>query len=103
MSASNWAICPRCKAREEARIVELQKRADKAYGKVPVDEFDALRRAAETPIDEDALATFREDYEIYGAEDGQLIVSYGGGCENCGLKHSFRHDATFYDPERDGL
>lgn len=32
---------------------------------------------------------FREDYEIYGAEDGAVIVSYSGVCEECNLRLQF--------------
>jgi hypothetical protein len=36
--------------------------------------------------------TFREDYEIYGAEDGTVTVTYSGSCQSCGLSLSFRDD-----------
>jgi hypothetical protein len=36
--------------------------------------------------------TFREDYEIYGAETGTVKVYYGGSCENCGLTLNFEHE-----------
>jgi hypothetical protein len=59
-----------------------------SYGKVPVAEFDRAR-AAVKPIDQQDYATFREDYEITGAKDGIVVVSYGGSCEVCGLELSF--------------
>jgi hypothetical protein len=88
MSASNWAVCPRCLAR--AKAAEARKLAGvmASYGKVPVAEFDAARAAIE-PVHPRDLAAFREDYEITGAEDGAVTVSYGGSCGTCGLSLSF--------------
>lgn len=103
MSADNWAVCPRCKAREEARIAELKRRADEAYGKIPVAEFDALRREAETPLDAEKFRTFREDWEIgiFEPDLRQLFISYAGSCSVCGLEAEHRHEATIYDPAED--
>jgi len=36
--------------------------------------------------------TFREDYEIYGAEDGTVMVSYHGQCGECKTKLEFKHE-----------
>ena len=94
MSASNWAICPKCKHDEENRITELRKRAAEAYGTIPVEEFDALRAAAEIP--EPSKQTFREDYKIYGAETGEVTVSYSGHCEVCGTGLDFEIVRGFY-------
>lgn len=92
MSADNWADCPRCKVIREAALTERERAVENAYGKVPVAEFDAMRaeleRDANTLID----PTFREDYEIYGAEDGVVKVRYQGRCKDCGLSLKFEHD-----------
>lgn len=92
MSADNWAVCPRCRKREEARIADLQRRATEAYGQLPVDEFDALRAEAAKGIDLQKLCTFREDYEIWGADDGTVRVNYSGECQACGLDLHFEHE-----------
>lgn len=83
MSADNWAVCPSCRdAAEAVKAAEEQAVID-WYGKVPVEEFDALRAKADTPIDERALTTFREDYEFW--LDGTTVeVRYEGRCTKCG-------------------
>jgi hypothetical protein len=82
MSASNWARCPRCTAR-------AKKKADvavAALAEAGLDDgtFTVTGRTSE--------ATFREDYEIYGAETGTVKVYYGGSCETCGLSLRFEHE-----------
>lgn len=100
MGASNYAICMRCVARareaEAAQLALLM--AD--YGKIPIAEFDAAR-AAVKPVREQEFTTFREDYEIYGASDGTVIVDYYGGCGKCGLKLSFRDEHPIEGDEGD--
>lgn len=96
MSADNWAECPRCRYNEETRVAELQMRATKAYGVLSVEDFDAMRAEAAKPIDENALITFREDYEFYGAEEGDIKIRYAGECMTCGLKAEFTHEESFY-------
>jgi hypothetical protein len=61
-----------------------------SYGKVPAGEFDQARAAVE-PVREADYATFREDYEIHGAETGTVEVGYAGECDTCGLSLDF-HD-----------
>lgn len=91
MSADNWAVCPRCMAR--ARKAEADKLAEvmASYGTVPVAEFDAAR-AAIKPVRDQDYRTFREDYEIYGAEGGLVQVSYSGHCDVCGLSLDFKDE-----------
>ena len=90
MSADNWAICPRCKSKRVKAADAAQRKADDAYGKVDVEEFDRLRSearrmAAEAISESHDYRTFREDYEIYGAEDGEVVIRYSGGCTRCDL------------------
>lgn len=98
MSADNWARCPRCVARDAADIEVRSAAVDKAYGSVSVAEFDEMREAlaaSRTHHDEyNSFRTFREDYEIYGAEEGEVTVSYRGGCSTCGLRLEFEHAHT---------
>lgn len=103
MSADNWANCPRCFARAKLESEARFQQAVDAYGKVPPDEYEALREAAQVSVDPDSFNTFREDYEFYGAFEGTVIASYGGGCDVCGLSVSFRHEQKFYDPAEDAL
>lgn len=99
MSADNWAVCPRClteatnvHATEEARIAGL-------YGQVPVGEFDA-ERAALAEVDPEKFRTFREDYDFYGAEEGEVRAKYSGGCKTCGLSVSFEKTKRFWPGPR---
>lgn len=99
MSADNWTTCYACRTKRDSdiaeRIAEEQKRLEHAYGKIPQNEYDALRAhvgAAIADIGNGQLErTFREDYEIYGAETGVVTVSYGGRCTVCGYGISFEH------------
>lgn len=91
MSADNWAQCPRCTAVGEAKLQARDAAVRASYGKVPVAEFDNARRqlAVDKASFERRDPTFREDYEIYGAETGSITVSYSGECRECGLRLSF--------------
>ena len=96
VSANNWAICPRCKADRQKAANAARLKADKAYGKVDVAEFDELRaKAAELAkqavSDGHDYRTFREDYEIWGAEEGEIFIGYSGGCSECGLTLRVEH------------
>lgn len=99
MSADNWAVCPRCKAEERKRIDQLKVEVDAAYGKLGLDAFDKLRSEYEHAIaefiqweDETKYATFREDYEIYGADEGTVVVSYSGHCNACNCGTDFKYE-----------
>ena len=61
-----------------------------SYGKVPADEYLQLTKSiskGKPQID----STFREDYEI-GVYEGKFFVSYHGECQECKLKHVFKHE-----------
>lgn len=85
MSADNWAYCPQCTERCEASFRQREAAIAASYGTVPVEKFDADR----AKLDADKRAfdtrtpTFREDYEIYGAETGEITVTYSGHCTEC--------------------
>lgn len=91
MSADNWAKCPRCQRALDGTVQTFAKRLTDAYGKVPAAEYTELQnKLAEAAVHaERGYATFREDYEIYGAETGTVTVSYSGSCRECGLGLSF--------------
>ncbi len=102
MSANNWAQCPRCTRRGEADLNEREAKVWGSYGKIPMGEFDAARNAAQTDRAEFANRdrTFREDYEIYGAETGEVTVAYSGSCQECGLSLTFQHDHVIPEWEK---
>lgn len=96
MSADNWTRCPRCDAKALAALEKKTEDVDAAYGKVPVDEFDAMR--AQLAVDSDAItkmrATFREDYSFVLA-DNVLVARYRGSCGVCKLKVDFDAEHPF--------
>jgi hypothetical protein len=55
------------------------------YGTLPVEEFVA-QRAALYPVEAEGYRTFREDYEFYGADDGEIRADYVGHCSVCSLQ-----------------
>jgi hypothetical protein len=65
MSADNWAQCPQC----------LNK-AEESDAPIPVVGW-----------------TFREDYDISGAESGTIHVEYRGRCYECGAHCRFQFTA----------
>jgi hypothetical protein len=99
VSASNWAICPRCLSRALSEDEIRFQAAIDAYGKVPAEEYERLRAEAQVPVDEESFRTFREDYEIYGASTGTITVDYGGCCQTCGLGAYFQYEHKFYAPD----
>ena len=44
-------------------------------------------------------SSFREDYEIFGAQSGEIEVHYKGRCKACGLGIAFTERRRFYTPE----
>lgn len=92
MSADNWAICPRCTDLREKEIEKAQSDLDASYGQVPLAEFDDMRATVRKMREASLRSTFREDYEIYGAEEGAVRVDYHGQCSTCGLSLKFQHE-----------
>lgn len=94
MSADNWDRCPRCYGLKAKLLEEKQKLVDASYGVLTVEEFDKARAdLVKERVDlEDSYVTFREDYEIFGAETGVVTVSYKGQCTKCGLSLKFQED-----------
>lgn len=94
MSANNLVKCPRCKANRIKTAQESEAKVQEAYGTVGLEEFNQLRAIADAQalaVDASGLETFREDYEIYGADEGEVRVRYSGRCTRCGLELNFTH------------
>ena len=89
MSADNWTTCPRCTRRREEKLRASAIKVAEAYGKVPVEEWDAMRSAQSDAEAEGQEHTLREDYEFYGADEGEVVSSYSCSCTKCGLHLSF--------------
>lgn len=75
-------------AREDERVTAL-------YGKVTVEEFEAERKAL-SERDFSPGATFREDYEFWGAEEGEVQASYSGVCTECHLTVELKGTKRFW-------
>jgi len=107
MSADNYSICPRCTSRRRALLKATEVELQQAYGHVDQDEYQELqaklaelhRQVDETEQDKWSeygdFNTLREDYEIYGADEGAVTVSYSGHCSVCGLGLDFKHEFPF--------
>jgi hypothetical protein len=91
MSADKWAYCPRCTQQGQTKLDKRAAAVQASYGKVPVEEFDEARRqhAGAVNVFERRERTFREDYEITGADTGVVTVGYSGSCTRCGLRLDF--------------
>lgn len=98
MSADHYAICPRCRDEAKADYETRQRRLREAYGAMPVDEYEALSKAAEA-FDEERFRTFREEWEFFDASTGTVKMSYGGECDRCGLSVTFDGEKKFYEPK----
>jgi len=89
MSADNWAICPKCKIKNdqinEKRLLDVEKK----YGIISSEEYIALVKEVSEPIEIEE--TLREDYYI-GIEDGIFEVEYSCNCSVCGFKYSFENE-----------
>ena len=89
MSADNWAVCPRCDRLRTESIAARREAVAKAYGTVPVEEFDTMRAKLEEDSSKRPEPTLREDYEFYGAEEGTVHADYSCHCSTCGLSLKF--------------
>lgn len=93
MSADRWSNCPRCKQRRAEEVKAKDAQVAAAYGNVPIEQWDELRRESYDLMDAPLEATLREDYEFWGVSDGQVFhASYSAGCSVCGFTFLFEHE-----------
>ena len=116
MSADDWSVCPRCKNEAVRAAEELQQEADSLWGADRILWQMAHDKAQAAVADlrnwdtgnSEEHCTFREDYEIYGAETGTITVVYRGCCtrsyaeqvaqtpytkaSGCGARLEFTHE-----------
>lgn len=95
MSADNWAVCPRCNLVASRAADERAAAVTTLYGKVPLEEYERARSELLMSMSAERMGvteTFREDWEIYGAETGVVKISYRGSCLTCGLSASHEHE-----------
>jgi hypothetical protein len=93
MSADNWTDCPRCANKDQRRYDKELEALNDMYGKVPKEVFIKAQKAIKPPkLPDERPYTFREDYEVYGAEEGTVNISYSGSCTECNLHLHFKHE-----------
>ena len=99
VSADNWTHCPRCTARTVRRLEKREDEVQALYGTVSVEAFNEARKvlADAKAAFERRRPTFREDYEITGAETGTVTIAYGGSCSVCGLNLRFQIERPIPD------
>jgi len=106
MSADNWAACPNCLNIRKAAVKAAQAELDASYGSISLREYkakEAAVAAARRELDEwEYRPTFREDWEIYGAETGTVSVDYSGSCSTCGYGTHFTYEHPIPDPGKNG-
>lgn len=84
MSADNWTQCPQCSKKK----IDLNKRLDDLYGKIPIDEYKRLQEQSSL-LDSCSNNSLREDYE-QGIIDDVYEVHYEAHCKQCNFK--FKYD-----------
>lgn len=93
MSADNWRVCRKCLLAAQAKYRAAEQDLAKAYGKVPVEEFDAKRAAlGDEPTISNQEENLREDYEFYLSTAGEFSAAYSAHCSACGFGHTFKHE-----------
>lgn len=95
MSADNWTLCPRCNAHNQAKKQERVKRTEKAYGKVPPEQWLKLKQLSDAVVR--GKDTLREDYEVGISSDGTFVVNYRGECD-CGFSFTYNHEEKALKP-----
>lgn len=95
MSASNWAICPRCVRKVEQAQADLLARIETDYGKIPAGEYVVLVVQSRQPLEDIKMHTLREDWEL-GIWKGEFSVHYSASCEECGFSHKFEHKEALF-------
>jgi hypothetical protein len=89
MSADNWAICPKCLEIKNAEIADMNRSIDEQYGKISPRDYLRLIKERDDLAGEKMQYVFREDYQIYMQNDGELIIRYRGCCVKCGYEKMF--------------
>lgn len=88
MSADGWAVCPRCLKRARVKYQEGLDGVAALLAKLTEEERKIVNPSVKAVNSED-YRTFREDYEFYVNDDGEVEVSYSGHCQVCELGIDF--------------
>lgn len=87
MSPRDWAECPQCRKRLEARKERAAKKAESIYGKVPDVEYRKWYRRGQRPVK--VPEHMREDYQIGVSSEGLFEVYYHASCSDCGYSFDY--------------
>ncbi|HMM95294.1 hypothetical protein [Phycicoccus sp.] len=105
MSADRYSVCPACVAGLATKIAELKTELAAAYGKVPVDLYEAkrdliteLQNQLDTVGNAQHTRTFREDWEFETPDLDSVAWSYTGACTRCGATASGRGEVKLERP-----
>jgi hypothetical protein len=94
MSASNWALCPKCSKKYVSKIETAKKALNDAYGKVSIDQYNKLqnefKNIENADSEDNPEDSLREDYE-QGIVDGKYYVSYRASCQECNWSFKYEH------------
>lgn len=105
MSADNWTTCHGCDLAAQQEVEKQRSIIADKYGTVKYAEYERVRSEAEKNIEwilrQSRGETFREDYEIHGADEGTVHVSYSGKCTECGYGISFETEHPIGGKERE--
>ena len=96
MSASNWAMCPKCEEKKLKSIATKRQSVAEKYGKWPQEKWEEERRATENWIaSQSSVPSLREDWEL-GIHNGEFYVIYHGCCNKCDFEFHHKHERTVY-------
>jgi hypothetical protein len=110
MSADRWSTCFHCcrTAKNGVAAVheDYKRQLGEAYGQIPLDEYRLLEAEAQAAVmaAQDKLSeirdntTFREDWDITGADEGTVCISYAGSCSVCGARVTFNAEQAIDSP-----
>lgn len=100
MGADRYSVCPRCQSRKDRQVISNNGRLQEAYGKLPLEEFDALRDEVEHFEAEPVPQALREDYEFEPpVDDGVLVIRYKAFCGDCELSFTIEEDRALWTSE----
>lgn len=86
MSADSWCKCPLCG-------IDSKKILDEKYGKIPMEEYEELRKKIQNESIEETVSIYRSVY----IKGDKMICDALGSCSKCGAKWRIKTqvEATF--------
>jgi hypothetical protein len=91
MGADSYDQCPKCLKQAQAAQAARETAVDAAYGQVSLSQFDLMR----DEVDRERVKlekfpqTWAQRYDIDGASEGLVTISYRGSCRVCNTSVEF--------------